>query len=592
MRAAAEGAPSEGGRASPVHLAVAGLVGLVLVWQLWFATNTGLIADEFFELHLGARVARGEVPFSATWDYMKTPLFSYLLAGVVRLGGDGGDTVLTARMVMLPFTVLTLLAVAAGARRRFGSGGAVVLAVLAAACCTTFLDRGGRLRTDAVATSLFAVALASLMASGAGGARPAGWRGLLRPTGGAPFRLTGPGGLLRDPVVGAGLAVGAAFLVTQKSVYFVLASLAVCLLPAPGRRRLRDAGLFLGASGLVVGVYVAAFALAGLGPSCVLTTFWGGREGLAEVYRTASWGVTEVGRSPGFWLLALVGLGRSLAELRRPVPDARLAGAAAVAQVVLLLATWFHPNKWPYFYLIHVPTAAHLAAAAVAGSAAAFVGGASRPRLVVLVTVLGLVTPALLRVALTVEAPSTLPLQLATVGRVEALTLPDDAVFDGVGMVPTRPRAYHDLLIRTLAAYRAGGMPDIVASLVARSCKVFILNYRTNNLPPQERTWIARHFVHDWGNVFVAGAAAEVGPGRSGVLDLHAGGVYEVLWDGPGHVLVDGRAAAGRVRLDAGRHRAAADARGRVLLRYRPWVEAPPDLPPRLPGRLLARYDD
>ena len=141
--------------------------------------------------------------------------------------------------------------------------------------------------------------------------------------------------------------------------------------------------------------------------------------------------------------------------------------------------------------------------------------------------------------------------------RVDRLTGPNDSVFDGIGMATTRRMAVPWSMTARWFQERRGRVDlSIVPHLRRRQPKVFIQNYRADALSVNEREFLGRHFVHDWGNVWVVGVSSErIGEGTgSRSIELLSSADYAVLAEDLTRVRIDGRNARAVESLAAGAH--------------------------------------
>ena len=511
------------------------VLALTLLSKPHLATNAPMIADEFTEIHMGASVARGELPYGPTWHCPKTPGLSFLLALPSLLSNDGQTVVLYSRLLMIPIALLLVAALWYTALALKGRE-AAFLAVILLCTCTTFIDRSFRLRTDLVSTTCWAWSLYFFLGQGK-----------------------------RWSFFQGGIFLGVAFLFTQKAVYFLVAAFFICLFQE-GLEKKRALGEYVVGILVILLGYVLFFSLLGLGWECIAVNFKAVRTGLSGFYRTWTYGIREFWRSPFFWLFGLLGLlweGRE----KRNVP-------LLAATVVLLLLTIKQSSKWPYYYLKLLPCTALLGSLFLSDSMNSLkkrypkwgVTGA-----VLLLFVL-LCLPALWRFSVYLGDQAMFDKQLATIAWVESVTKSDDVFFDGVGLVPTRPRSYRELFLRDLILYRQGKYPDLIEVLRQKECKVHIANYRTNNLPEREKSWLKKHFIRDWGNVYVAGTQVDFRQAGSAIVDLHCRGTFMLSFgNDQAKLTIDGapRKSGEFVTLLPGKHDVKVDRSGRFILRYR-----------------------
>jgi hypothetical protein len=154
----------------------------------------------------------------------------------------------------------------------------------------------------------------------------------------------------------------------------------------------------------------------------------------------------------------------------------------------------------------------------------------------------------------------------------EALTAPDDRLFDGAGLVPTRDSIgpywfLHSLLLRL---YFSGGIPSYREMLAAHPAPVLLRSYRTDWLTPADQAFIRAHYCPLADDLWVLGQVLPKGGGSW--TSLRRGRYVALLASGPpgpATVEIDGaRVRTGDpVVLSEGKHAvvAAAEASPAVL---------------------------
>jgi hypothetical protein len=107
----------------------------------------------------------------------------------------------------------------------------------------------------------------------------------------------------------------------------------------------------------------------------------------------------------------------------------------------------------------------------------------------------------------------------------EELTDPvSDRVYDGIGMVPTRPSIHYQWLLHSLniRSFVKGPGPRVREMLAARPAAVIIPNYRTDWLPEEDHAFIRERYVSVADDFWVLGKVLPAG-----------GGTFEIVH--PGH---------------------------------------------------------
>lgn len=529
------------------------------------------IMDEFVDVQLACDVAKGaDLYVDRPWE--RTPLMTWLLGPLCSAASDSWHAVMLARLPFVVWSAVLVLFVALAASRAFGPGRGWLAAFLTLSC-TTFLDHGLRVRADSLTTFLASATLLLMLRSGERARH----------------------------MLASGVLLGAAFLTSQKAIYFAIAFAAAVVARAVVLRRAPlqiarcvalEGGLAAAGCVAVLGVFVAWLgvddALAAFREQALAGAI---RIGLVEkVYAgTTAFINQELFRSPVFWVLGLAGGLTSVVEAFRPdasnADRSRLGSNAALGAwcVVSVLCVAQHTAKFPYVFLTLVP------GFAIAGSSLAFrilAALSGQPRwswqgltVGVAGTIL-LLVPALRRHHEHLAPNQVTEHQRAVIARVDRISTPEDAVFDGTGIVVKRPMATPYSMTARFYAELARGYPyDIEGWLRRTQPKVMIDSYRVRQVPPELAEKIGRWFVRDWANVFVAGASFK-----------HAGGIteeeFELLGKAEyaispgGAVSIDGSTSQDVVTLDAGVHRIRIEgAPRRVVIQWAPSVRhRPPEV--------------
>ncbi len=110
----------------------------------------------------------------------------------------------------------------------------------------------------------------------------------------------------------------------------------------------------------------------------------------------------------------------------------------------------------------------------------------------------------------------------------EDLTDPlKDPVYDGIGMVLTRPSIHFQWYLHSLniRSFVKGSGPRVREMLAARPAAVFIPSYRTDWLPEEDHAFIRQHYVHLADDFWVLG---KVLPAGGGSFEIDHPGRYRV----------------------------------------------------------------
>jgi hypothetical protein len=265
---------------------------------------------------------------------------------------------------------------------------------------------------------------------------------------------------------------------------------------------------------------------------------------------------------------------RAAAGWEGTLPEAvLLAGAAA--------ALFADPNPWDYNLLFVTPFAFLLAwRAAGARLSAARLGA-------------GLLALHLVPFAAVVawESAWTNARQVRLMDAAEALTAPDQPVYDAMGLVPSRPPVSYHWFVQSLVRsnFSDGTWPSARESLAKDPPPVVIPNYRTGWLPPADRDFLRTRWTALSGDFRVLAASVPPGggtftvlrAGRYRVSDLSDSGLAGTVPSGrplARGALLDGAPFAGGVTvLAAGAHRLRA-ARAAAAVWVGPSLSRPPSL--------------
>ena len=468
---------------------------------IWFSHRLAGVriyhADECQNVSMARIIATGQTKaFYAEAGLFQTGVLGWLALGASR----SVDIFVAARFVMLEFFWLNvvLMALATGERLLSRRG---LIALVGAATLAPFWDFGFEIRPDNLL--LCGVLLM--------------WCAVrVRPKGLQPFFIAGA------------LAAGLQFVAFKAAAFTLPISAAILAFPPPGQRaprwKLALAWAF-GALGMFVLIRVG-YGAAGLWDVYVADlsgmlrdAIGGNRFGPTEALRQL---LSQTPLLLAFVTAALVAVavdlrrrGRAAVTWDGSLPEALL---FLDALVVLLL----NPAPEPYNLLHLVPYGFLLAFRYGSGLIEdIWVRLALRPVLVALLVFAHFVP---FGVATGRHLRWTNYSQEARMGLAEELTDPArDPVYDGIGLVPTRPSVdYHWLLPdgnrRSLAEEQGLRVRDMLA---ARPAAVVISTYRTDRLPEEDHAFIREHYVSLTDDFWVLGKVLPAG-----------GGAFEVIHPG------------------------------------------------------------
>ena len=459
--------------------------------------------DECNELIVARVLATGRAKtYSGTMGLLQFPL-AWAVHGATR----SVDYFVPGRLVMVAifWLNLVLIAIATGERLLSRRG---LIALLGAATLAPLWDYGFEIRHDNLLLT-----------------------GLLLTWCVVRVRPKGPSSYF---VAGA-LAVALQFAAQKAFVYFIPISLAILVFPPPAHKAPRwKLALF--------------WAAGALGMLLALRLFYGayGVAGLWDVHRRSLQFVSHVATGsnrfgPGIALGRLLGQTPLLlalmasafvavaVELRRrgrsslawdgSVPEALLLAGAFAALVA-------NPTPFPY-NLLHLVPYAYLFAFRHASVVFSEIRNA--PALLPVVgTVLVFVHLAPFCVATRRHWDRPNYRQTSLMNLAEDLTDPTkDPVFDGIGMVLTRPIIHPSSLLHSLAfeSLIKGSGPQVRDMLAARPAAVVIPNYRTDWLPPADQAAIRERYVALADDFWVLG---KVLPAGGGTFQIFHPGRYRI----------------------------------------------------------------
>ena len=477
-----------------IFVLLASLAGLI-----WFSHRLAGVriyhADECQNVSMARIIAAGQTKtFFADAGLLQTGLLSWLARGATQ----SVDIFVAARFVMLELFWLNvfLLALATGERLLSRRG---LIALVGAATLAPLWDYGFEIRPDNLL--LCGVLLMWCVVR-------------IRPAGLQPFFIAGA------------LAAGLQFVTFKALVFTLPISAAILAFPPPGQRAPRWKMALAWASG-ALGMFVLirlAYGAAGLwdvymanlsrvlGNGTEVNRFWAS-EALSRL-------LSQTPLLLAFVAAALVAVA---ADLRRrgkaaltwdgTLPEALL---FLVALVVLLV----NPAPEPYNLLHLVPYTFLLAFRCASGLAKEIWGRpALRPVLVALVVFSWLVP---FGTATRRHLGFTNYHQEARIRLAEGLTDPaNDPVYDGVGMVSTRPSIHFQWLLPNLVRPSEKQGLRVREMLAARPAAVLIPNYRTDRLPEADHVFIRQRYVSLTDDFWVLGKVLPAG-----------GGTFEVVHPG------------------------------------------------------------
>jgi hypothetical protein len=539
------------GRAS-VWILLGGLAAL-MGFSVYLAATRIYQVDECAELIVAKIVATGQAKtYLGSIGLLQFPL-SWAVHGATR----SADYYLPARLVMVAifWLNLVLIAIATGERLISRLG---LAALFGAATLAPLWDYGFEIRHDNLLLT-----------------------GLLLIWCVARVRPKGPPSYL---IAGA-LAVALQFTAHKAFVYVIPLSLAILVFPPPGHKTPRWK-------------LALCWAAGALGMLVALRLFYGayGATGSWDAHRRNLQFVSNVATSndrfgPGLalgrllgqtpLLLALVAAalvavavdlgrrGRSALSWDGSLPEALLLGVAFAALIV-------NPTPFPYNLVNLVPYAFLFAFRYASGLFRQMRDTPALLPVVGSVLVFVHLVPFGIATQRHLDWPNARQTRLMSLA--EELTDPiKDPVFDGIGMVLTRPTIDPRSLLHSLsfAGMIKGSGPQVRDMLAAHPATVVIPNYRTDWLPPADHAVIQERYVALADDFWVLGKLLPAGgdtfeifhPGRYRISSLQGSDLAEERPGGSGRLpapsdeasftaTLDGVPVSSRpVELTVGKHR-------------------------------------
>ena len=523
---------------------LAGLLLLLLGVRVWFAWKIDFNSDETQHLHVvwawanhlwpySAAVGDRTLPYRDVFDN-HTPLFHLLCAPLFRLFGETAQVMIYMRLAMIPLFAVTLWLVVKIGTALFSPRAGWWAAVLAGFFPLLFL-KTVEFRTDV----LWVTAWLAVMAIATGGPLTARRLGVL------------------------GLALGAAFAVSMKTVLLALALLLAGLVVLVlwwrhggvwrGAKVL--AGTAAGLAGLVavpglIAAYFAAQHALYAAPDPVGTLYYG-VIGHNLVPHHAEPGTSVASRLFWFPLTLPLLIAAAVWTFRRAAQSAQGLRRVLVLLVAASFLALLH-SYWPMItsqdYLPVAPLLIVLATPAVLA-----LRPAGWPRLALPLAVVALEVAVTFKFAKLRESSAVA--QLAEILR---FTDPGDYVMDAKSGAIFRRRPFFYVLESVTGRRMKSGLiaDDIVARMVATHTCVASDKHLTGRV----LEFVLTNYLPTTGRHRIAGQYLQPDAGGRAIFDLPIQASY-VLVAPRGAVAgrLDGKPYAGKVLLDAGRHEFVSD---------------------------------
>lgn len=456
--------------------AVAVICAIYAIIEWHYVARLPLAVDEMHGVAHPLRL-RSEIPYRDFVPY-KTVLGYYLQLLPTLFTSSPWLKFLYIKWFLAAVTALALF-VAGWMLRRHYHKTAILFALVMLVMMNTFLERSAELRIDML-TSLF------------------GLFGLIC--------------LLRNNWVATGLLTGAAFITSQKGIYFITAGgLATCvMLLTPSRKRdvLRDIVVYSASVACVIGSYILFWAAFSSLDSVVAAMFNPRVKALAtaELYDLMwirTFWVQTVQRNPFFYLLAAMALGRLFSVRGDAGHGFRNLRLFAFGLAVCMQCLW-HRQPWPYFFVLLLPTLFVLIVDLLSSEQDTR-GRLSLP-VVTCIVLCGLVFPSL-RMPIVLAQDNSY--QRYNVELASRILKPHDGYFAGVGMLYPHPHIPGSLSwIDHPKGLQVKAMPrkaqkKLLRELDANPPKIVLWNSRLRRLFPSLRRYLDRHYHHYHGSIHV-----------------------------------------------------------------------------------------
>ena len=492
-------------------------VKLVLIFAL--ALNSRFVMDEFEQLGWAKYFGHGL--FETVWP-AKAVGYAVFFGLAHVLGWDATSILLIGRLQSALLACGTLAIIYACARALGETKVRALVILIVLLSFSNVMERIFRTRAEPV--SLFFAAGALLVVLRGNADR---WRTL----------------------VVAGALSGAAFLTTQKAVYFNLA-LGLALVADAAFARRYIAGVRRGpwlVLGWLAPVLLYCFAFGGtdpipvaknllLGPLDVATEGAGAYEGLRNFV------LQTLVRNALLYALCFGGMAVAAARITSLDQRTRI---ALVFSLVITALIFSHDQPWPYVFVMALPFMA-------LWSLRLFDDKRSR------------LATALIGVAFAVSIVTNLRYfaidnrqQLQLIARAESLLGPDEIYFDGVAMLPNR-REPSDLWLDRIdirKTLREGRRSEAYRIFNEDPPKVIIRTERFDSIYPVVGPLVANSYVKVAPNVRIAGRNLSLG--QVATFDVPIAGTYALYSRSgspvSGRVTVNGRTVANAVYLPRGK---------------------------------------
>ena len=378
------------------------------------------------------------------------------------------------------------------------------------------------------------------------------------------------------------------FIAFKSFLYWIPLCALFVLLPADDTWRIRWISLGCLALGLSAGFFLGRMVHAAAGTWPLYTVdFHGGVSASMKTDRFSPWPTLDRLTTQAPLLLGGVATFCWIVvrEIRKTGIRAFLRWQGRAPELALFLMALgvllANPTPFPYNLVLVVPQA-FIAVMSLRGDLLAALRRAPKAAILFLPG-LGLVHGLTWWTATSRHLSMTNERQLVLIDAAESLTDPaQDGVFDGSGLVNARrPVGFHWLIHTfTIRNFSNGTFPSIRETLSRQPSPVFIPNYRTDWITPEDQQFMKRHYIALSDDFWVLGGY--VPPSGGEWTCLHKGRYFLRPESGSGPVSVDGiPQAPGVASLSQGSHEIrGADKGGVWVVWLGPTRMVPPVLAP------------
>ena len=537
--------------AAALHLAA-----LLLVAHLAYGVfRHGIDLDEFQFLHEGWLLAQGQRQYVDFWDD-HGPLLPALCSVFYRLGGSGDAAALYWNRGLLFCGLLASAALVRASAQRIRPGDAVFagLALALYAASPILAQKGLEVRSDNLLQPLAALALYLWLRAA-------------------------ETNRMRDFAL-AGVALGAGFWVTQKTVLLGVAFGTAFAVRAAGERRIAWRAVAAFAATSLGGLALLALAQAAAGRFDAFFAAYAADSVRRRFPQSAFFGTLRA-EAPLASALALLAAAVVIARTARRRAPVAVACVAAIAATVVLLYLFVLPTQFSHSLLPALPAVALTVAWALHALAVGERRPAGLARGLALVALVGAI--GAFEVSRRGYSSASLARELASGARIASWVPPGAIFFDGGRLPVERARALYapSLVLYVQWQISTGRFPvDVGAELERRDVAWWRLDGRARALERRLAEYRRENFLPVDGELWAAGRVLAPAAGGAGFENRVAADYWWRTASGA-PLRIDGAPAPNPVRLADGPHRAEWDGAGPLVLsvvsleRWTPALESP-----------------